>query len=106
VLATAHEPRTPAQVQAELADGLAYTTVMTALARLYEKGAVTRERTGRGYAYRWADQTTVTARKMRHLLERDDRRASVLARFVAELTPEDGRVLAELLADNPAEPEP
>jgi predicted transcriptional regulator len=30
---------------------LAYTTVMTVLSRLHEKGHVTRERRGRGYAY-------------------------------------------------------
>jgi predicted transcriptional regulator len=32
--------------------GLAYTTVMTVLARLHEKGLLDRERRGRGYEYR------------------------------------------------------
>lgn len=31
---------------------LAYTTVMTVLAHLYDKGAVSREKVGRGYRYR------------------------------------------------------
>ena len=32
-------------------DALAYTTVMTVLARLYDKGYLTREQRGRGYDY-------------------------------------------------------
>jgi predicted transcriptional regulator len=102
VLAAAGAPLTPAEVQAELPDGLAYTTVMTSLARLHEKGAVTRERHGRAYAYRWAaDQASVTARQMRRLLDRDEDRSAVLARFVAELGFDDGRLLGELLTDKP-----
>jgi predicted transcriptional regulator len=102
VLAAAGEPMTPAQVQAELPDGLAYTTVMTSLTRLHEKGAVTRERAGRAYAYRWAaDPAVLTARQMRRLLDRDEDRAAVLARFVADLGSDDGRLLGELLTDKP-----
>lgn len=33
-------------------DPLAYTTVMTVLSRLYDKGLVDREKLGRGYSYR------------------------------------------------------
>jgi predicted transcriptional regulator len=100
VLAASGEALTPAQVQADLGDGLAYTTVMTALTRLHDKGAVIRERSGRAYAYRWAaDRAVVTARQMRRLLDRDADRAGVLARFVAELGPEDGRLVGELLAE-------
>src|SRR5439155_1537435 len=51
-LAAAHEPMTPAQVRDHLGRDLAYTTVMTVLARLSDKGLVTRERVGRAYAYR------------------------------------------------------
>ena len=42
-LAAAHEPMTPAQVRDHLGRDLAYTTVMTVLARLSDKGLVTRE---------------------------------------------------------------
>jgi predicted transcriptional regulator len=105
VLADAEEALTPAKVLAALDRPLAYTTVMTALTRLHAKGAVTREREGRAYAYRWNDQATVTARQMRRLLERDGDRAGVLARFVAELDPTDGQLLEALLAD-PPEPQP
>lgn len=98
MLAAARTPMTPADVQAELDRELAYTTVMTALTRLHEKGAVTRERAGRGYAYSWAaDTSTLTARRMRRLLDRGSDRHGVLARFVAELGPEDERLLAQLL---------
>jgi len=103
VLATASTPMTPADVQAALGSDLAYTTVMTALSRLCEKGAVTRERAGRGYAYAWAaDRSTLTARQMRRLLDRGEDRESVLASFVAELDQKDGRLLAQLLGQEPS----
>jgi len=50
-LAAAAGPMTPAQVRDHLGGDLAYTTVMTVLARLSEKGLVTRRRVGRAYAY-------------------------------------------------------
>lgn len=106
VLATADAAMTPAEVQAVLDGDLAYTTVMTALTRLHEKGAVSRERSGRGYAYRWAaDTTTLTARRMRRLLDRDTDREGVLARFVAELGPDDGRLLGDVLGRLQEQPE-
>jgi len=40
------------RVNAGLQAKLAYTTVMTVLSRLHDKGLVTRERQGRGYDYR------------------------------------------------------
>jgi predicted transcriptional regulator len=104
VLAAGREPMTPAQVRATLDDGLAYTTVMTALSRLFTKGVITRERAGRGYAYRWLDSPTLAAKRMRRLLDGDSDRAAVLARFVAELDPDDGKLLEGLLAENPEHP--
>lgn len=105
-LAAASEPMTPAQVQAELGDDLAYTTVLTTLTRLYEKQAVTRERSGRGYAYRLVGgptqvQAGLTAREMRKLLDAGVDRASVLARFVETLDEDSERVLRELLGRHP-----
>lgn len=102
VLATAAAPMTPGDVQGALDDDLAYTTVLTALTRLYEKGAVTRERAGRGYAYAWAaDTSTLTARRMRRLLEHDEDRERVLARFASELGDKDARLLAQMLERGP-----
>lgn len=94
----AGRPLTPGEVLEELGDRLAYTTVMTALSRLHEKGAVERERSGRAYAYTPVlDQAGIAATRMRALLDaREDRRA-VLARFVGSLSDDDERALAALL---------
>ena len=96
-LAAADRSLTPGEVRDVLGAQLAYTTVMTVLARLVEKGVLTRERVGRAYAYRRAAPAEVTARRMRGLLDAGDDRADVLARFVGALSPEDERLLGELL---------
>src|SRR5690242_13964370 len=89
-LQAADGPMTARQVQARLGRELAYTTVMTTLARLHTKGALTRELVGRAFAYRLAGDTTVveaavTARRMRKLLEAGPDRSVALSRFVSEL---------------------
>ena len=96
-LAAAGRPLTPAEVRAEVGADLAYTTVMTVLTRLHDKGMLTRQREGRAYAYRIADPTAVTAQRMRQLLDNGDDRAGVLTRFMGELTEEDERLLTSLL---------
>jgi predicted transcriptional regulator len=96
-LAAAGQPLTPGQVRTEVGEDLAYTTVMTVLARLYDKGVLTRQRDGRAYAYRLADPTAVTAHRMRQLLDGGDDRAAVLTRFMGELTDEDEQLLVSLL---------
>jgi predicted transcriptional regulator len=97
-LAAAAHPMTPAQVRDHLGGDLAYTTVMTVLARLAEKGMVTRERIGRAYAYMAArDEAEVTARQMHRLLDAGDDKVAVLSRFVGVLSGEDERLLIELL---------
>src|SRR4051812_12069784 len=108
-LAAAGRPLSVAEVLAELGGDLAYTTVLTALSRLHAKGALTREPFGRGYAYALpADPgSAVTARRMSRLLDSREDRAGVLARFVADLSPEDERLLTELLAGGRrTDPEP
>jgi predicted transcriptional regulator len=98
VLGAASGPMTPARVRDALGDDLAYTTVMTVLARLHDKGVVTRSRFGRAYAYQLAgDDAEVTARRMRRLLDAGEDRARVLSRFVQALSPDDEAVLAELV---------
>jgi predicted transcriptional regulator len=80
----------------------AYTTVLTILSRLYEKGLVTRERAGRGYLYSPVrDEAGHTAAGMRALLEKGGDRAAVLARFVSELPAEDEQLLEQLLRAHP-----
>jgi predicted transcriptional regulator len=101
-LAAASRPLTASEVLSDLGGELAYTTVMTTLARLHAKGALDRELSGRAYAYSMhgdrADvDLVVTAHRMRRLLEAGDDHAGVLARFVADLSPADEKVLTDLL---------
>ncbi|MGV4928970.1 BlaI/MecI/CopY family transcriptional regulator [Streptomyces sp. BHT-5-2] len=101
---TAEGPLTPAEVQGELGGELARTTVTTILSRLHDKGAVSRTRAGRGFAYSPIhDSAGLTARRMRSELDKQDDRTTALARFVSELTTEDERLLRSLLdqADGP-----
>lgn len=94
-------PQTPGQVQSTLGTDLARTTVTTILTRLHDKGVVERHRQGRGYAYfpvrDVQDAQGLTARRMHSELDRDNDRQTVLARFVAQLSADDERILRDLL---------
>ena len=102
-LAVAERPLTSAEVIEELQTTLAYTTVVTTLNRLCAKGALERSETdSRAYAYALSGPVdeipaALTARQMSLLLDAGSDRAAALARFVAELRPEDERELARLL---------
>ncbi|BFU45700.1 hypothetical protein KRMM14A1004_39370 [Krasilnikovia sp. MM14-A1004] len=103
-LTSARRPLTPGEVLDSLGEDLAYTTVMTTLARMFEKGLTVREVAGRAYAYSAAPdprpaQAIAVATRMHRLLMAGDDHAGVLAHFVADLGPEDERLLSELLAD-------
>lgn len=102
VVAAADRPVTVVQVQAELSGSPAYTTVMSTLARLARKGALTRILHGRAYHYQLAApqgaiDEALTARQMRLLMSQGGQRDAVLARFVAELDPEEEQLLVQLL---------
>ena len=91
-------PVTPAQVRDALGRELAYTTVMTVMARLYDRGLLARKRSGRAFAYTVVgDPAQVTARRMHRILDVDADRAGVLARFVDGLTGEDEQLVRSLL---------
>ena len=98
-------PMTTGQVQAALGGDLAYTTVMTVLARMQVKGLATRDRVGRSYAYTAViDDAAVTAHQIHRLLDARGDRAAVLTRFANGLSPEESRLLVDLLgADSQAE---
>lgn len=101
VLWATGRPMTPADVQVELDNGLAYTTVMSTLSRMYRKGLVSREPAGKGYAYTpTVDEASHTAQAMNDLLSRRNDRAGVLARFVSSLRPEDEELLQRLLRED------
>lgn len=95
----AHDgPMTPAQVRDELGDDLAYTTVMTTLSRLYEKGLVSRTSAGRGYAYApMVEEAQLAASRMQAVLDAGPDRAEVLTRFVGSLDSDDEKLLRGLL---------
>jgi predicted transcriptional regulator len=99
VLAAAGTALTPGQVRDRLDDDLAYTTVMTVLARMLDKGLVTRNRAGRAYAYTAVvDQAEVAASQIHRLLDARDDRAAVLTRFAAGLSAEESRLLIDVLS--------
>ena len=88
----------PGDVQQALPQQLAYTTVMTTLARLAEKGVVTRQRHGRAYLYRPVeDEAAHLASRMRTLLETGHNHRAVFQRFVDGLSDADGELLASVL---------
>ncbi|MGG7571370.1 BlaI/MecI/CopY family transcriptional regulator [Streptomyces sirii] len=94
----AEGPLSPAEVQSALGGRLARTTVTTILTRLHDKGAVSRSRAGRGFAYSpIQDSAGLTARRMRSELDKQDDRGTALARFVSQLTDEDEQLLRSLL---------
>ena len=93
------EPMVPAEVQAAVGGDLAYTTVMTILVRLHDKGVIQREKLGRAYAYRpVVEETTVVADQVRRLLDRGNDRTAVLQGLIDGLDPADAQVLGDMLA--------
>ncbi len=94
----ANEPVPAGEVQQRLPGDLAYTTVLTILSRLCDKGAVIREKRGRSFVY-WAaeDEAGLAARRMRTVLDGEPDRHGVLARFVSGLSRADEQLVRELL---------
>lgn len=94
---------TPAEVLEALGEDLAYTTVMTILTRLWDKGLVDRERRGRAYAYRASvSEADLAAQRMHETLRYVQNRPEALSRFVGTLSRRDETALRRLLGD----PEP
>jgi predicted transcriptional regulator len=94
------EPLTPREVKERLPEvsSLAYTTVMTVLARLWKKGRLERRRVGRAYAYQPAiDREHYTAAQMEHSLGLVADRPAVLNYFIESLTREDQEQLRKIL---------
>ena len=99
-------PMTAAEVRSALDNRLAYTTVLTVLSRIADKGLAIKQRRGRADIYTPVrDPAEITAMRMRRLLESDDDRAAVLTRFVSSLSGDDERLLLELLAIPESDPQ-
>lgn len=89
---------TPSEIADRLVAPPAHTTVATTVARLHDRGVLERTRQGRSYTYApVADEAGMTAIEMHRLMERRGDPASVLARFVDELSDEDEDILRRLL---------
>jgi predicted transcriptional regulator len=98
VLQRAGRPLNAADVQELLDSDLAYTTVVTILSRMYDKGVLTRVKDGRAFRYApVSDEAGLVARRMYHAMATEPDREAVLARFVDGLSEQDERLLRELL---------
>jgi len=91
-------PTTPAEVLDELDAGLAYTTIMTVLSRLWKKGLVTRTKKGRAYAYvPVMGRAEFVAHRMSSTLASAPERKDVLTHFVGGLSKRDAAALRAVL---------
>lgn len=90
-------PATPSQVLDAMGTDHAYTSVATTLTRLREKGMVTRQPHGRGYAYSALSEVELTSRRIRAVLDEASDRESALTGFIAALGPQDAARLVEIL---------
>ncbi len=85
-------PMTPRDVHDALCVDrkLAYTTPMTILVRLWEKGLLVRERSGRAFAYRPVlSRDESAAARMRQVLATAGDHSLALSRFVESLSPKE-----------------
>ncbi|CAN5181248.1 BlaI/MecI/CopY family transcriptional regulator [soil metagenome] len=85
-----------------LDDDLAYTTVMTVMNRLYEKGLLLRRREGRAWSYRPAtSREAYAAATMAEALDSATDRKAALLHFFADLGEDDAAALRRLLEGRP-----
>ena len=95
----ADRPLVPAEALDAVGGDLAYTTVMTILVRLHDKGHVERHKAGRAYAYRpVVAETELVAGQVRKLLDRGHDRTAVLQGLLDGLGADDEDLLRALLA--------
>lgn len=92
--------QTPGEVHEALSAErkLAYTTVMTILVRLWQKGRVERQRDGRAFAYRpLQSREEHAATRMAAVLTGAKDRPLALSHFVDDLSPADRAQLRRML---------
>lgn len=93
-------PMTPGEVVEALADPPAYTTIMTILTRLWQKGLVTRQPRGRAFEYRPSlTESELAAQRMRATLLAASDRQDALSHFVGALSKREERALRKILDD-------
>ncbi|MCK9878242.1 BlaI/MecI/CopY family transcriptional regulator [Frankia sp. Ag45/Mut15] len=100
VLQAAGRPLTPREIQPLVGSDLAYTTVLTIVTRLYDKGLVERERAGRAFAYRpVADEPGLAVRRLHQIIDGEPDREIVLSRFLGSLSKRDEHLIRQMLSD-------
>jgi len=93
---------TPAEVQKLIADrhARAYTTVLTTLTRLWRKGRLERQPSGKAYAYRpLLTREQFSATRMEAMLDIADDHSAALNRFVDSLSPDERGKLKKYLEE-------
>ena len=104
ILRTARTPLSPGEVRDRIAAGgqreLSYSTVVTIMSRLHDKGLLVRQRAGRGFSYTALDEASLAANRMSSALGSGIDRSAVLSRFVSGLSGRDARLLRSLLANS------
>ncbi len=103
ILRTASDPLSPGEVRERITASeqrdLSYSTVVTIISRLHDKGLLARQRSGRGFTYSAVDEASLAASRMSSALGSGVDRDAVLSRFVSGLSGRDARLLRALLAD-------
>ena len=104
ILREASGPLSPGEVRQQVAAGqrgeLSYSTVVTIVSRLHDKGLLDRQRAGRGFTYTPVDEASLAASRMSQALGSGTDRDAVLTRFASGLSGRDARLLRRLLADD------
>ena len=95
-------PLSPGEVRSQITAGqdreLSYSTIVTIMSRLHDKGLLARQRSGRGFVYTALDEASVAAGRMRLALGTGIDHDAVLSRFVSGLSGRDAQLLRQLLA--------
>ena len=100
VLWQAQRALTPAEVRVQLSGDLAYTTVMTVLGRLHDKGLLRRTQRGRAFAYATTmSESQLIARRMGDALAATGDPAGALSGFVGGLSKRDAALLRDIMDD-------
>ena len=92
------QPLSVRDVARKLGGRLAYTTVMTILVRLHDKGVVERQRDGRAFAYHPVQSREERAAdRMAEVLGHAKDPSSVLSQFVARISDDERAQLRRML---------
>src|ERR1700730_16370413 len=103
ILREASGPPSPGEVRQRVSAGrrgeLSYSTIVTIVSRLHDKGMLGRQRAGRGFTYTPVDEASLAASRMSQALGSGIDRDAVLSRFVSGLSGRDARLLRRLLTN-------